>query len=110
MTLQKNKEKRSRGCRRTSASGGDGGGTGGSGDGERLGRMSPDPPPACKRPRFANRVRHAPNRATMTMRELIYYNPSANPMRFVSYNTLLFFYFFSSPSFLFFLLSIYFMG
>lgn len=27
------------------------------------------------------KVREAPNRSTMTMQELIYYNPSANPMR-----------------------------
>ena len=35
--------------------------------------------PPCKRPR-TNRVREAPDKAVMTMRDLIYYNPSANPM------------------------------
>ena len=28
-----------------------------------------------------SKVREAPDRATMTMQELIYYNPTANPMR-----------------------------
>ena len=30
-----------------------------------------------------NKLRKAPDRTSMTMRELIYYNPSANPMRCV---------------------------
>jgi hypothetical protein len=29
-----------------------------------------------------SRVREAPNRSTMTMQDLIYYNPTANPMRY----------------------------
>jgi hypothetical protein len=47
--------------RRTVGEGGGGGGDGGS--------------------RGSGRVRKAPDRTSMTMQELIYYNPSANPMR-----------------------------
>ena len=39
--------------------------------------------PLPKKPRqSAVKVREAPDRSTMTMQELIYYNPSANPMRY----------------------------
>ena len=39
--------------------------------------------PLPKRLRLSTvKVREAPDRSTMTMQELIYYNPSANPMRY----------------------------
>ena len=44
------------------------------------GEGSPD---SKKQQRSTSRVREAPNRSTMTMQELIYYNPTANPMRYM---------------------------
>ena len=39
-------------------------------------------PPSKKQRLPVVKVRDAPDRTTMTMRELIYYNPTANPMRY----------------------------
>lgn len=44
--------------------------------------LGTSPSPSPKKPRASSvKVREAPDRSTMTMQELIYYNPSANPMR-----------------------------